>query len=177
MSLFNPEIIMAKIGIFYGSSTGNTEAVAEKLLEILTEKDAEIINVDNATEEDVKKFEFLVLATSTWGIGDMQDDMEDFSELLKKMDLKKKKIALLGLGDQDSYPDSFADGIGTLYNVLKDKTTIVGEWPVKGYEFSESDAVKGNKFVGLVIDVENQAGKTDERLKKWAAMIKKDFGL
>ena len=168
---------MAKIGIFYGSSMGNTEEVAEKLHQILTPDLSDIFNVDSANEEDLKKYECLVLATSTWGIGDMQDDMEDFLDLLLKADLKKKKVALLGLGDQEAYPDSFADGIGTLYEKLRDRTTLVGEWPLKDYEFSESDAVKNNQFVGLVIDVDNQADKTNERLKKWAAQLRKEFGI
>lgn len=145
--------------------------------QVLTPDLSDILNVDSADEEELKRYEYLILATSTWGIGDMQDDMEDFLDVLLKADLKKKKVALLGLGDQESYPDSFADGIGTLYEKLKNRTTIVGEWPLKGYEFSESDAVKNNKFVGLVIDVENQADKTDERLKKWAAQLRKEFGI
>jgi flavodoxin I len=168
---------MAKIGIFFGSSTGNTEFVTEKLQEILGSELADLINVDSATEKDIDKYDYLILATSTWGIGDMQDDMEDFAELLVKAELKKKKIALLGLGDQDTYPDSFVDGIGTLYTMLKDKTTIVGEWPTKEYSFTDSDAVIGNKFVGLVIDQDNQPEFTEERLKKWAAQVKKGFGV
>jgi flavodoxin I len=168
---------MAKIGIFFGSSTGNTEMVTEKLQEILTPELADLLNVDSATDKDIDKYEFMVLATSTWGIGDMQDDMEDFAEILAKANLKKKKVALLGLGDQDTYPDSFVDGIGTLYNMLKDKTTIVGKWPSKEYSFTDSDAAMDGKFVGLVIDQDNQPELTEERLKKWAAQIKKEFGI
>lgn len=168
---------MARIGIFYGSSTGNTEMVTEKLQQILTPSLADIINVDSATEKEVDKYEFLILATSTWGIGDMQDDMEDFSEVLEKADLSKKKVALLGLGDQDTYPGSFADGIGTLYKKLKNKTKIIGFWPNKAYTFTDSDAAIGDKFVGLVIDQDSQPSKTQERLEKWAEQIKKEFGI
>jgi flavodoxin I len=168
---------MAKIGIFFGSSTGNTERVSEKLQEILGTDLGDLLNVDSATEKDIEKYDYLILATSTWGIGDMQDDMEDFLEVLAKADLKNKKIALLGLGDQDTYPDSFVDGIGTIYQKLKDKATFVGKWPNKDYKFTDSDAVIDDKFVGLVIDQDNQAEKTEDRLKKWATQVKKEFGI
>jgi flavodoxin I len=164
-----------KIGIFYGSSTGQTEMVAEKLHQLLGEENADLINVDIATGDDLKKYPYLILGTPTWGVGEMQDDWEDFSEILEKTDLKGKKIALFGLGDQDTYPDSFADGVGMLYNKIKDKSLIVGKWPKAGYLFNESEAVKDNLFVGLIIDQENQAAKTNERLEKWAEMLRKEF--
>jgi len=164
-----------EIGIFYGSSTGQTEFVAEKLQRILGEDLCELINVDHASKEDLEHFKFLIFGTSTWGFGDMQDDWEDFMDVVEKADLKGKKIALFGLGDQDTYPESFADGVGVLYNRVKEKTTVVGQWPTEGYEFYESDAVKGKNFVGLILDQENQASKTDSRLEEWVAILRKEF--
>lgn len=164
-----------KIGIFYGSSTGQTEAVAEKLQRILGEEDSDVINVDNATTEDLERYQYLIFGTSTWGFGDMQDDWDDFMEVVLDADLKDKKIALFGLGDQDTYPESFADGVGVLYSKIKGKSNIIGEWPNSGYVFDDSDALQGKKFVGLIIDQENQASKTEERLEKWAEMIRKEF--
>jgi flavodoxin I len=164
-----------KIGIFYGSSTGQTELIAEKLQQLLGKENADLINVDLATEKDLVKYPFLILGTPTWGVGEMQDDWEDYAEILEKTNLKGKKLALFGLGDQDTYPDNFADGVGMLYNKIKDKATIVGKWPKNGYQFNESEAVRDNYFVGLIIDQENQAGKTNERLEKWVEMIKKEF--
>lgn len=166
-----------KIGIFYGSSTGQTEMVAEKLQQLLGEENADLINVDGATKKDLEKYPYLILGTPTWGVGEMQDDWEDFSEILEKTDLKGKKIALFGLGDQDTYPDSFADGIGMLYDKIKDKTRIIGKWPKNGYIFNESEAFRENSFVGLILDQENQSAKTTERLEKWVGMLKKEFGI
>ena len=164
-----------KIGIFYGSSTGQTEIVAEKLHQLLGEENADLINVDGATKKDLEKYPYLVFGTPTWGVGEMQDDWEDFAEIVEKTDLKGKKIALFGLGDQDTYPDSFADGVGMLYNKIKDKAVIVGKWPKSGYTFHESEAFRDNSFVGLIIDQENQAAKTTERLEKWVELLKKEF--
>ena len=164
-----------KIGIFYGSSTGQTELVAEKLQKLLGEDKADLINVDLATKKDLEKYTYLIFGTPTWGVGEMQDDWEDFSEIVEKTDLKGKKIALFGLGDQDTYPESFADGVGMLYNKVKDKASIVGKWPKNGYTFYESEAYRDNSFVGLIIDQENQSSKTTERLEKWVEILNKEF--
>jgi len=151
--------------------------VAQKLHELSGSENADLHNVDSASADDLENYRNIILGTSTWGIGDMQDDMEDFLELLENSNLKDKKVALFGLGDQETYPDSFVDGIGSLYNHLKDKTTVVGFWPNKGYHFTDSDAIEEGHFVGLVIDQDNQADKTPERLKEWVSKIKKDFDL
>lgn len=165
---------MAKIGIFYGSSTGNTEVVADKIKALFGE-DAETINIDSASKEDMEKYDFLILGTSTWGIGDMQDDWEDFADILAEVNLDKKKVALFGLGDQVNYPESFVDGMGAIYDAIYDRVDIVGSWPTEGYMFSESAATKNGNFIGLPIDKENQPELTDERLKKWVEQLKKEF--
>jgi flavodoxin I len=163
------------IGIFYGSSTGQTEAVAEKLQRIIGEDKCDLINVDSASGKDLERYPYLIFGTPSWGFGDMQDDWEDFIDVVTEADLKGKKIALFGLGDQDTYPESFADGVGVLYSKIKGKATIVGEWPAEGYQFDESEAYKGKQFVGLILDQENQASKTDDRLKHWVELLKKEF--
>jgi flavodoxin I len=145
------------------------------LQQILGEENADLINVDSATEKDLARYTYLVFGTPTWGIGEMQDDWEDFSAIVEKTNLKGKTIALFGLGDQDTYPDSFADGVGMLYGKIKDKARIVGKWPKNGYVFHESEAISDDSFVGLIIDEENQSAKTVERLTKWAEQLKKEF--
>ena len=165
---------MAKIGIFYGSSTGHTEKVAELIAKAFG-TEAFTIDVSDATAEDLNKFPYLILGTSTWDIGGMQDDWEDFIETLQNADLKKKKVALFGLGDQENFPDSFADGPGVIYKAIAGKTTIVGQWPVEGYEFDESEAVVDGKFVGLIIDEDNQSKLTADRIATWVEQLKKEF--
>ncbi len=165
---------MKKIGIFYGSSTGNTELVADKI-KALFGKDAEINNIDSASKEDIEKYDFLIFGTSSWGIGDMQDDWDDFIEVLEVVSFDKKKVALFGMGDQVNYADSFVDGMGAIYDAIYDRVDIVGSWPLDGYTFIESAAVRNGKFVGLPLDKENQSGLTDDRLKKWITLLQKEF--
>jgi len=87
-------IQMKKIGIFYGSSTGQTEMVAEKLHRMLGEENAELINVDIASKEDLENILFL-FSVHRHGRGEMQDDWEDFSEIVAKQILKGKKLHFL----------------------------------------------------------------------------------
>lgn len=168
---------MKKIGIFFGSSTGNTEAIAYKLQHLFGNDSADTHNVETAEQHDLERYPFLIFGTSTWGIGELQDDWESFLDIVDKVDLAQKKVALFGLGDQEIYPESFADAVGKLYERIEGKTTVVGQWPNEGYAFDESVAFKDNKFVGLILDVDNQATLNDGRLSGWVELLKKEFGI
>ena len=61
---------MDKVHVIYGSTTGMTEAVAEKIAKAL---DAQAFNI-NAGDAAAFDAELLVLGSSTWGVGDLQDD-------------------------------------------------------------------------------------------------------
>ena len=60
----------------------------------------------------------LILGTSTWGFGDLQEDWDAFLGSLTKMNLTGKTIALFGLGDSSTYSDTFVDGMGIIYRAL-----------------------------------------------------------
>ncbi|MCX6245191.1 MAG: flavodoxin [Bacteroidetes bacterium] len=167
---------MANIGIFYGSTTGNTEKVANLIQQAFGEDNAGIYNVDITEPEDIQKYPWIIFGVSTWGVSDLQDDFEDFLEVLEKVDFSGKKVALFGLGDQSTYTDSFVDAMGILYEWLKKRgVKIVGFVSRKGYSFTGSMAlVKGN-LVGLAIDEEFESDLTGERVKFWVEELKKEF--
>jgi flavodoxin I len=166
---------MKKIGLFYGTTTGRTRKVAELIQIEFGAKSCEIFNIKDTLADDILKFDNLIFGTSAWGIGDMQDDWELFIEHLAELDLAGKRIALYGLGDQNEYPGSFADGLGTLYCRTLGKDNIVGFWPNKGYKYYFSSAEKDGKFVGLVLDEDSQPELTAGRIKSWVAQLKKEF--
>jgi flavodoxin I len=165
---------METIGIFYGSTSGATKKVAEKIEKAFGEK-AELHDIKEATIDMIQGYTNLIFGTSAWGIGDMQDDWEDFIDELNEVDFKGKSVALFGTGDQDEYPESFVDGLGTLYCRLPDKSVVVGLWPKEGYDYYFSLAEKDDMFVGLVIDEHQQADKTDERIADWVEQLKKEM--
>ena len=165
-----------KIAVVYGSTTGNTEAAAEKIKEELG--GADLINVSGCNKKILESYDLLVLGTSTWGIGDIQDDWAGVLDVLASAKLSGKKVAIFGLGDQQSYPDSFVDGIGDLYEKAKSAgAEIVGFRSVEGYSFSSEKPVVDGKFAGLPLDEDNEPGKTPERIREWVAQIKQEAGL
>ncbi len=163
---------MSNTAIFFGSTTGNTEAAAKQLAEKL---DADVFDVASSSASDLSKYNNLVLGTSTWGIGDLQDDWDDFISDLMDADLSGKVIALYGCGDGMSYSDSFVDGIGIIYKQIKDKgCKLVGAVDTDSYDYDSSTAEIDGKFVGLPLD-DNQPALTAGRIASWADQIKSEF--
>ena len=115
----------------------------------------------------------LILGTSTWGAGEVQDDWYDGIKVIKNADLSGKTVALFGCGDSESYPDTFVGGMAEIYNAVKKAgANVIGAVATDGYTFDESESVVDDKFVGLALDEVNEDGKTDERIDAWVAEIK-----
>ncbi len=160
---------MRKTIVVYGSSTGTCEGIAEK---IGAKLGAEVINVQDFTIDHIAKHDNLILGTSTWGAGELQDDWYDGVKTLKEADLKEKTIALFGCGDAESYSDTFVGGMGELYDAIKNSgATIVGAVDTADYTFDDSTAVVDGKFVGLPLDDINEDYKTDDRIEAWLSVI------
>jgi len=160
-------------GIFYASSTGNTEEVANKISQRLD--DFELIDVASSGVEQMNDFEIIIIGVSTWGEGDLQDDWEDCLSEIQTIDFSGKTVALFGLGDQEEYGYEFVNGMGTMYEIVRENgANVVGFTSTQGYEFDESTAIIDNQFVGLVLDEDNQSDLTDSRIDTWINKIK-DF--
>ena len=178
---------MARIGIFFGSNTGNTRKIA-KMIKRRFDDDtmAEALNVNKATPELIASYSHLILGTPTLGEGQMpglqadcqNESCAEFMPRLANVDFSGKTIALYGLGDQEKYPDNFADALGELYEFVKTRgAKVVGTWPTDGYDFIASKAEIDGGFVGLVQDLDNQKMLLEGRLETWLLLIAKEFGL
>ena len=60
---------MKKVGIFYGSDTGNSETIAEQIQSQFGEDNAEIFDVADADSDDIEKFSNIIFGASTQGVG------------------------------------------------------------------------------------------------------------
>ena len=160
---------MKKIGIFYGSDGGNAHDAADRIAKLLENK-VEVYDIASASKEKVLEFDSLILVTSTYGAGDLQSDWEDIIDDFDTSDFAGKTIALVGIGDQDTYGDTFCDSIFHLYEKVKEGK-VLGETDLDGYDFSDSKAIVDGKFVGLVLDYDNQDDLTDDRIKNWVERI------
>ena len=160
---------MKKTVVIYGSSTGTCENIAER---IAAKLGAEVLNVQDLNANVVDANDNLILGTSTWGAGELQDDWYDGVKVLKAANLTGKTIALFGCGDAESYSDTFVGGMGELYDAVKDSgARVIGAVDTDGYTFDDSSAVVDGKFVGLALDDVNEDDKTDDRIEGWVAAI------
>lgn len=167
---------MKNICVIYGSSTGTCQGLAEKIGQQLSVQDDGIIDVQNLSADVVNKYDVLILGTSTWGAGEMQDDWYDGVKVLKQAGLQGKAVAVFGCGDSESYSDTFCGGMAELYNAAKDAgATMMGEVATDGYNFDDSEAVVDGIFVGLALDEVNEDDKTDSRIEAWVEELKKNL--
>lgn len=167
---------MKTVTIIYGSSTGNTKSVAQTIAKKLAMHHVILLDAAKASAKDIEAANNLILGASTWGSGDLQDDWDSLLPTVKKCALDGKTVALFGLGDGASYCDTFVDGLGTIYNTIKDKNCIItGQTAIEDYDFSESRAVVDGAFVGLPLDEDNESDKTEARIDKWLLKIMSNF--
>ncbi|MBC9131176.1 flavodoxin FldA [Frischella sp. Ac48] len=170
---------MAKVGIFFGSDTGNTEKVAQQIQALLGEDTADLFDIAKTTKEEIQKYEFLFFGIPTWYYGESQCDWDDFFPNLEQVNFTGKMVAIFGCGDQEDYAEYFCDAMGTLRDIIEPKgVKIVGNWPTEGYHFESSKSlVDDNHFVGLAIDEDRQADLTEQRITQWVEQVKSEMGI
>lgn len=160
---------MKKTGIYYGSSTGTTKDVAGRIGKILGIAEEDIHDVAKSSPDSVADYDVLIMGTSTWGVGDLQDDWYDFADGVQALDLHGKKIALFGCGDE-TMSETFCGAVGELYDRFQQTgAEFIGAYDTDGYTFTKSAAVRGKdgKAVGLLLDEVNHPEMTDFRLRSW----------
>lgn len=160
------------IAIIYGSSMGNTENAAKTIASKLGIE--EVLNISEIDAEKINSYDKLICGTSTWGSGDLQDDWDGFD--FSSLNLNDKTVAVFGMGDSQSYSDTYCSGMGKLAQNLKNAgANLVGEVSTDGYQFEASEAVVDGKFVGLALDNDNFEDLTDIRITSWIEQIQPYF--
>jgi flavodoxin I len=167
---------MKKIGLFYSFNTKKTAQTAKRLIEAFGEDAIEAINAETLTEDQFLSYDNLVLGVPTWFDGELPNYWDEFVPALEDLDLKGKKVAIYGAGDQKGYPENFVDGIGIMAGLVESgNATLVGLTSTEGYSFESSKAQRGDQFCGLALDFENQSSKNKERINRWVDQLKKEF--
>ena len=168
--------MMAKIGLFYGSTTGSTLKAAEIIQQAFKPEAVDIVDVGSASPADLSRYDVLILGTSTWHWGGLQDEWANFEDHLTNNTLANKQVAFFGLGDQRRYPDRFVDGMGLLYHTVKTTgARVIGMWPKDGYDYEASAAESDGCFVGLALDEDNESDKTRDRIQRWVKQLKQEL--
>ncbi len=165
---------MKKIGLFYGTTGGRTTGVVDEF-EFNLRENVKIFNVENGISE-ISNFSNLILITPTYGFGELEAHWESVINELKSVDLSKKVVGLVGLGNQTTFGESFVGSLKILYDiVIKNGGKVIGTTSTLGYHFEDCEALINNKFMGLVLDEENQDDMTPDRIFEWLEDIKPQF--
>lgn len=163
---------MKKITIYYGSTTGTCEAIASLIAKELNVDSNNVHNVTEMTCEELESSDVILLGSSTWGCGDLQDDWYNGIEILKKAHLTGKQVGLFSCGDGETYGDTFCEALTHLRDALSDSgCTFIGKVPAADYTFISSTAVEEDHFIGLAIDDVNESDKTEARIASWTKQI------
>jgi len=162
---------MKKTVIIYGSTTGNAASAAQTIAEKLG-NGATVKEAGAASKSDLTDYDNIILGSSTWGDGELQDDWFGFLPTIKEVGLSGKTVAVFGVGDQFSYSDTYVNAMGELYDAATAAgANVIGSTSTDGYSFNESTAVRDGKFVGLALDYDNQGDLSDDRIAAWVAQI------
>lgn len=169
------------IGLFYGSSTGNTAHVAAHIAQAFADQGSWVVEVMDIADyylDAILNYDYLILGIPTWNIGQLQEDWEAILPEFDDLDLTGKRVALFGLGDQVAYPDTFGDALFFVADRVREQGAhLVGAWPTTGYVFRQSWAVEEDHFLGLLLDEQNQSELTARRVAVWVQQLIMEFGL
>lgn len=164
------------IGLFFGSTTANSERISEIIWDQFYEAGCDIIDI--RSQCNMEDYSNLILVIPTWDFGEWQEDWENCIPHISKIDWTGKTVAIVGLGDQIGYSEYYQDCMGMLYDII----TRLGAWTVchtstEGYTWTESKAIRDNKFVGLAIDEDSQPELTMDRITNWLPVAKQALGI
>lgn len=166
------------VGIWYSSSTGNSETVASYISSAAGVSDYN--DIGDAKNSDIEEADCLIVGAPTWHTGaDEQRSGTSWDDwlydTLPNLDIKGKKVAVFGVGDQQSYGDNFCDAAGELYDLFKSAGAVMhGSTSIDGYDHQESKAIYDGKFCGLMCDEDNQYDLSEERAQNWVTQLKEE---
>ncbi len=110
-----------KIVLIYGTTSGNTEELAEDVVDGLASSGAEVVvkNVTDASVDELGGYDAIIFGCPTYGEGELQDDFVDFNDAISGISLEGKKAAVFGPGDSEEYPDTFCVAVDILEEALR----------------------------------------------------------
>jgi flavodoxin I len=166
---------MSNTVIIYSFHTQKSKKAAEKIMAAFGDE-ITAVNAEELTKEVFENHSNFILSAPTWFDGELPNYWDEFVPDLEEMDLKGKTFAVFGLGDQKGYSENFCDAIGILVDILEDcGAKIIGFTSTEGYNYESSRAQRGEEFVGLLLDQENQARQTNQRIEDWVKQLKKEM--
>jgi len=172
---------MSKMAIFFGPEKGSVHRVAKLLASKLENLNPDLILVNEATAEDLERYDTIIFGISTIGRDTWDQkfgnvDWAKFMPTVSSFDFTGKKVAVFGLGDHITYAYHFVNSMGILAKtIIKNGGELVGKVNPEGYTFQDSEALEGGLFLGLPVDEDFEPELTDSRLEAWVKQLNKEF--
>lgn len=164
---------MKTVGIFFGTNGGKTQEVVDIVAAQLG--DAQVFDVADGIDA-IEMFDNIILASPTYGLGDLQDDWANVIDELADIDFSDKTVALIGVGDAALFAGNFVESMMHLYNAVEPKgAKIVGMTSTDGYDFDASEAVIDDKFMGLAIDASFDEDEITSKVESWVENLKEEL--
>ena len=168
----------AKIGIFYGTMSGNTVKIAN-LIASSCHSNVKVRCIEDFTNVD--EWDACIFGSPTLNTGAEFDrsgtKFDDWLyNQLPLMDFNDKKVAIFGLGNARGYSYYFCDAAGEIYDRLSDAgANIMGsKVDPNDYDFDASRAIRNGLFIGMMFDEENEPDKHQQRVTLWLDMLQMD---
>lgn len=133
---------MALAKIVYASMTGNTEEIADIVADKLRELGLDV-DVDECTTVDAEDFveaDVAIVASYTYGDGELPDEIVDFYEDLAGLDLSGKIYGVVGSGD--TFYDEFCKAVDDFDRVFAATGAEKGSENVKVDLSAEEDDIE-----------------------------------
>ncbi|GFH42603.1 flavodoxin [Lactococcus hodotermopsidis] len=143
---------MALAKIVYASYTGNTEEIANIVAEKLESLGLDV-DIDECTTVDATDLEdadLTIVATYTYGDGELPDEIVDFYDDLQDLDLSGKIYGVVGSGD--TFYDEFCKSVDDFDAAFAKTSAEKGAENVKvDLAAEEDDIVKLENFAETLV--------------------------
>ncbi|MHA6251740.1 flavodoxin domain-containing protein [Oceanobacillus sp. CAU 1775] len=147
---------MKKVLMLYTSLTGNTEIMAEEMLDELKsieniQLESKLFDENIVSPKDLLKYDIIFFGIYTWVDGDVPIDAEEFFDRLHKIDLTGKVFGIFGSADSN-YPD-YGTAVTMFYEQLeKLGGTMVPDQIISNVEPTAEDLIRCRKMVRAAFD-------------------------
>jgi flavodoxin I len=168
-----------RVALYLGGSHTHTANAGQRIaarLERRLDLRVRRYDLDQTGAAEMVHYDVLLFGCSTWYGGKLPSCWARELNRLQKLDLRDKRVALFGVGNQLRSPDTFQDALGILAEQAEAAgAQLVGQWSAADYTYRQSRALRGDRFAGLALDYENQSDFNELRIVLWTEQLVREL--